>query len=118
MADWTPADTLFGSKEFIEPTWTVFTDGAWGHSGAGAAAVVISPKGRKIKYSVRLEFGSTNNSAKYEAVLLGLRKIPSLGVKKAILKTDSQLVVLQTDKSYQAYDSEIKKYLETVRAYE
>ena len=89
-----------------------------GHSGSGVAAIVISPKDHKMKYSARLEFDSMNNSAKYEAVLLGLRKIPSLGVKKAILKTDSQLVVLQTDKSYQAYDSEIKKYLETVRAYE
>jgi len=113
-----PADTSPGSKEFTEPTWMVFTDGAWGHSGASVAAVIISPEGRKIKYSARLEFDSTNNSAEYEAVLLGLRKIRSLGAKKAILKIDSQLITLQIDKSYQAHNSEMKKYLETVQAYE
>ena len=96
----------------------VFTDGAWEHSEAGIAAIVISPEGHKIKHSARLEFDSMNNSAEYEAVLLGLRKIRSLGPKKAILKTDSQLVALQTDKSYQAHDLEMKKYLEIIRAYE
>ena len=87
-------------------------------SGAGAAVVVVPPEGHKIKYSARLEFASINNSAEYEAVLLGLRKIQSLGAMKAILKIDSQLVALQAYKSYQAHDIEMRKYLETVRAYE
>ena len=36
IADWTPAAFQAGGQEGkLEPFWTVFTDGAWGHSGAG-----------------------------------------------------------------------------------
>jgi len=40
--------------------------------GAGASVIIISPKGAKTKYAVRLEFNSTNNVAEYEAITLAL----------------------------------------------
>src|SRR5438128_2244685 len=43
---------------------------------------------------------------------------PHLGARRAILKTDSQLVALQVEKSYQAHGSEMKKYLEAIQACE
>ena len=51
-------------------------------------------------------------------MLLGLRKLRSLGARRAILKIDSQLVALQVEKSYQAHGVEMKKYLDTIRSYE
>jgi ribonuclease HI len=48
-----------------------------GASGVGAAAILTSPSGFKLRYAVRLQFNSeagksTNNIAEYEAIILGL----------------------------------------------
>jgi hypothetical protein len=52
----------------------VFTDGAWGQSGAGASAVLVASSGLRTKYASRLEFRATNNIAEYEGLILGLNK--------------------------------------------
>jgi ribonuclease HI len=44
-------------------------------------------------------FQSTNNVAKFEAFLLALRKLKSIEVKIAILKSDSQVITCHVDKS-------------------
>jgi ribonuclease HI len=63
----------------LESSWLVYCDGAWGAVGAGAAAILISPSGIKLRYVERLQFNNkadkcTNNIVEYEAILLGLRK--------------------------------------------
>jgi ribonuclease HI len=63
----------------------VFCDGSWETFGACASAVLISPSKIKTCYAVRLEFKCTNNIAENEAVLLGLRKLKSIGTRRAIL---------------------------------
>ena len=40
-------------------------------NGAGITAILTPPKGPKLRYAARLEFLTTNNIAKYKAVLLG-----------------------------------------------
>jgi hypothetical protein len=45
-----------------ESLWFVYCDGAWGSTGAGSAAVLISPSEIKLRYAVRLQF--TNNADK------------------------------------------------------
>ena len=57
---------------------------------------------------------STNNTAKYEGLLAGLWIAADLGVKKLIVRGDSQLVVRQVNKDYQsplmeAYVDEVRK---------
>ena len=57
---------------------------------------------------------STNNTAEYEGLLAGLRIAVDLGVKKLIVRGDSQLVVKQVNKEYQsplmeAYVDEVRK---------
>ena len=45
MADWTPS-----AHETQQPQaqiWTLYTDGAWGHIGAGASTILIAPSGLK-----------------------------------------------------------------------
>jgi hypothetical protein len=69
-----------------ESPWLVYCDGAWGSTRAGVAAVLTSPSGIKLHYTVRLQFSGeidkcTNNIAKYEAILLGLRKLRAIGVQ-------------------------------------
>jgi ribonuclease HI len=67
---------------------------------------------QKVKtcYAVRLDFSCTNNIAEYEALLLGLQKLRAMGIRRAILKTDSQVISGHIDKSSKARDLKLEKY--------
>jgi ribonuclease HI len=69
--------------------WTIFCDGSWGTFDAGVAAILISPSKIKTCYAARLELNCTYNIAKYEAILLGLQKLRAMGIRRAVLKSDS-----------------------------
>jgi ribonuclease HI len=98
--------------------WIVFCDGSWGTFGAGAAAVLVAPSKVRTYYAARLDFSCTNNIAEYEALLLGLRKLKATGIRRAVLKTDSQVISGHVDKSCKARDPKLDKYLDTVRRLE
>jgi ribonuclease HI len=93
----------------------LFCDGSSGTFGARAAAVLVAPSKVRTCYAARLEFSCTNNIAEYEALLLGLRKLKAMGIRRAILKTDSQVICGHIDKSSKARDPKLEKYLHTVR---
>jgi ribonuclease HI len=80
--------------------------------------VLVSPSKVKTCYAAKLDFSCTNNIAEYEALLLGLRKLKAMGIRRAILKTDSQVISSHIDKSYKARDPKLEKYLDTVRRIE
>jgi ribonuclease HI len=71
---------------------------------------------KKIRncYAAHLEFKCTNNIAEYEAVLLGLWKLKAMGIRRAVLKSDSQVITGHVDKSSKAKDPKLEKYLDTV----
>jgi ribonuclease HI len=46
--------------------------------------------------------------------MLGLRKLRAMGIRRAILKTDSQVISDHVDKSSKARDPKLEKYLDTV----
>jgi ribonuclease HI len=98
--------------------WTVFWDGSWGAFGAGAAVVLVAPSKVKTCYAAKLDFSCTNNIAEYEALLLGLRKLRAMGIRRAILKIDSQVISGHVDKSSKARDPKLERYLDTVRRLE
>jgi hypothetical protein len=94
--------------------WTVFCDGSWGTFSAGATAVLVAPLKVRTCYAAKLDFSCINNIAEYEALLLGLRKLRAMGIRRVILKTDSQVISGHVDKSSKARDPKLKKYLHTV----
>jgi ribonuclease HI len=96
----------------------MFCDGSWGTFGAGAVVILISPSKIKTCYTARLEFNCTNNIAEYEALLLGLRKLKAMGIRRAVLKSDSQVITSHVDKSSRARDLKLEKYLDTVQRME
>jgi ribonuclease HI len=49
---------------------------------------------------------------------LGLQKLKAMGIRRAILKTDSQVISGHVDKSSKARDPKLEKYLDTVRRLE
>jgi ribonuclease HI len=65
-----------------------------------------------------LDFNCTNNIAEYEALLLGIRKLKAMGIRRAILKSDSQVIFGHVDKSSKARDLKLEKYLDTIRRME
>jgi ribonuclease HI len=113
IADWTPGAHEEGTSKDVE-AWTLFCDGSWGTFGAGAAAVLVAPSKVKTCYAVKLDFSCTNNIAEYKALLLGLRKLRAMGIRRAILKTDSQVIAGHVDKSSKARDPKLERYLDTV----
>jgi ribonuclease HI len=117
IADWTPGAHEEGHL-IDDKAWTIFCDGSRGIFGAGAAAILISPSKIKTSYAAMLEFNCTNNIAEYKAVLLGLRKLRAMGIRRAVLKSDSQVITCHVDKSSKAMDLKLGKYLDTVQRME
>jgi ribonuclease HI len=117
IADWTPGAHEEGTIKDAE-AWTVFCDGSWGTFGAGATVVLVAPSNVKTCFAVKLDFSCTNNIAEYEALLLGLRKLRAMGIRRAILKTNSQVIAGHVDKSSRARDPKLEKYLDAVRRLE
>nr|CAE76024.1 B1292H11.10 [Oryza sativa Japonica Group] len=116
VAEWT--SSIAPDPEPVEQPWVMHSDGSWSHKGAGAATVLTLPGGVPIRYAARLQFDTTNNTAVYGAVLLGLRKVKALGVRRLLIQTDSKLVASHVDKSFEAKQEGTKRYLEAVRSME
>jgi hypothetical protein len=49
---------------------------------------------------------------------LGLRKLRAMGIRRAILKTNSQVISSHVDKSSKVIDLKLEKYLDIVRRLE
>jgi ribonuclease HI len=61
-----------------------------------------------------LEFNCINNIAEYEALLLGLWKLKAMEIRRAALKSDSQVITGHVDKSSRVRDPKLEKYLDTI----
>ena len=97
----------------------MYFDGAFSLQGAGAGVLLVAPTGEHLKYVIQMHFPrevSTNNTAEYEGLLAGLRIAADLGIKKLIVRGDSQLVVKQVNKDYQS--PLMKAYVDEVRRLE
>jgi ribonuclease HI len=102
--------------------WVMHFDGAFNLPGTGAGAVLTSPSVDKLFYAIQLcfkpEHKVSNNIAEYEGLLAGLRVANALGIKRPIVKGDSQLVVNFSNKSYTPKDEQMVAYLEEHRKME
>ena len=95
----------------------MYFDGAFTLQGASAGVLLVAPTGEHLKYVIQMHFPwekATNNTAEHEGLLAGLRIAIDLGIRKLIIKGDSQLVVKQVNKDYQsplmeAYVDEVRK---------
>nr|CAE05823.1 OSJNBa0028M15.15 [Oryza sativa Japonica Group] len=90
-------------------------DGALNSQGAGAGFILTSPSGDQFKHAIHLNFRATNNTAEYEGLLAGIREAAALGVKRLIVKGDSELVANKVHKDYKCSSPELSKYLAEVR---
>ena len=96
-------------------SWRVYVDGVANQRGSGMGLVLISPKKITIKKSLRLSFSTTNNEAKYKALLVRMTIVSKMGEKTVEIFSDSRLIVGQVKGELEARDVRMQEYLNQVR---
>ena len=77
--------------------------------------VIQTPEGDKIECIIRLDFPTTNNEAKYEALVAGLDLAKAAGAGNVIIHYNSQVITSQINSEYECKSERMKKYLEEVK---
>jgi ribonuclease HI len=80
--------------------------------------VLVSPKGDRLLYVVRLHFYATNNVVEYEALVNGLRITIVLGIQRLYIRGDFELVINQVMGDSNCHDSRMAAYRQEVRRLE
>ncbi|GJX02794.1 reverse transcriptase domain-containing protein [Tanacetum coccineum] len=88
-------DTPMEIEEELPEPWILFMDGSSCADGSGVGLILTNPEGTKFTYALRFRFEATNNEAKYEALIAGLRIAEQMGVKHLKANVDSRLVANQ-----------------------
>jgi len=68
-------------------------DGSSNPQGAGAGIVLEGSRGILIEQSLRFNFKTSNNQAKYEAIIAGVNFSQDVSTKRLLCKIDSRLTV-------------------------
>ena len=107
-------ETTLPGKE-TSHDWIMYFDEAFSLQGARAGVLLVAPTREHLKYVIQMHFPQENQqTVGYEGLFAGLRITADLGIKKLIIRGDSQLVVKQVNKDYQsplmeAYVDEVRK---------
>ncbi|GJY54394.1 reverse transcriptase domain-containing protein [Tanacetum coccineum] len=104
------------AEEEIPESWILFTDGSPCLEGSGAGLILTNLDGMEFTYALRFKFDASNNEAKYESLVAGLRIAEKMGVKNLVTKVDSHLVANQINGSYIAKEQSMIQYLEKAKA--
>jgi hypothetical protein len=116
VVEWT--DTQLPPPQIQDECWTLYFDGSVMKTGAGAGLLFISPLGEHMRYVVCLHFPMSNNMAKYEALLCGLKIAVGTGMKRLDVRGDLQLMIDQVMKNASCHDDKMEAYCNAVRALE
>ncbi|GJU94107.1 reverse transcriptase domain-containing protein [Tanacetum coccineum] len=108
-------DTPMEEEGELPEPWILFTDGSSCTDGSGAGLILTNPEGMEFTYALRFRFDATNNEAKYEALIAGLRITEQMGVKNLQANMDSRLVANQVNGTYVAKEVDMIRYLEKVK---
>ncbi|GLU16922.1 hypothetical protein SLE2022_333270 [Rubroshorea leprosula] len=77
----------------IEEEWTLYFDNSSTVEEVGASIVLRDDKGHDTVFSLKLDFQCTNNTAEYEAYLIGLAMAKEAGVQCLKIIGDSGLIL-------------------------
>ena len=90
--------------------WKMHFDGSKTKTGLGAGVVLTSPKKDQLKYVLQIHFAASNNVAEYEALVHGLKVAKEIGIRRIICFGDSDLVVQQVSRVWDALDPNMALY--------
>nr|GEZ28815.1 reverse transcriptase domain-containing protein [Tanacetum cinerariifolium] len=108
-------DTLMAEEEKFHEPWILFTNGSSCTDGSRAGPILTNPEGMEFTYALRFKFDATNNEAKYEAPIVGLKIAEQMGVKNLQANVDSQLVANQVNETYVVKETNMIRYMEKVK---
>ena len=91
-------------------SWKMYFDGAINQNGSGIGVLLISPKGTHIPFSGRVNFPATNNAIEYEACIMGLQAVLSLGVRELEVYEDSTLIISQIQNKWKIKEERLMPY--------
>ena len=112
IAEFTPS---YNDLEVVEDKkWIIHVDGLSTQHAGGIGVALQSPEGNQLTYKVCLQYQTTNNEVKYEALLKGLELAKSIEAESILILGDSQLVMGQVNGTCKAKEERMKKYLEKV----
>nr|GEV21767.1 reverse transcriptase domain-containing protein [Tanacetum cinerariifolium] len=109
------SDALMEVEEELPEPWILFTNGSSCTDGSGVGLILTNPEGVEFIYAPRFRFEATNNEAKYEALIVGLRIAKQMGVKNLQANVDSRLIANQMNETYVAKEVDMIRYLGKVR---
>jgi ribonuclease HI len=120
IAEWMEPNSQIEAMVHESP-WLVYCDRGLG--SAGAATILISPSGIKLRYAARLQFTNeadkcTNNITEYEAILLGLHKLRAIDVQTCLLRIDLKVVACQIEKECIGREATLERYLALIQRME
>ena len=76
--------------------------------------MIQAPEGDEIRCIIWLDFPTTNNEAKYEALVAGLDIAKAIEAENVVVHCDSQVVTSQINRGYECKNERMKRYLEEV----
>ena len=94
--------------------WIIHVDGSSTQHVGGIWVVLQSPEGDRLKHKVHVQYQTTNNEVEYKTLLKGLELAKSIEAKSILILGDSQLVMGQVNRTCEAKEERMKKYLEKV----
>ncbi|XP_075103421.1 uncharacterized protein LOC142178007 [Nicotiana tabacum] len=93
----------------------IFFDGAVKAKGVGIGAIPISPTGQHYPSIARLRFFCTNNTAEYEACIMGMNMADDLDVEELLIMGDSDLIIRQAQGEWEIRDIKLIPYMQHVK---
>ena len=111
VADEVPGDLpKFSTVEATGAKWTLRFDGSSTTTEGGAGIVLIKEVREAVAMSFKLNFPCTNNTAEYEAYLMGLVVAHEMGIKHRRVIGDSNLVVCQAKGEFALKEPSLAPY--------
>ncbi|KAL0420376.1 UNVERIFIED_CONTAM: hypothetical protein Slati_3060500 [Sesamum latifolium] len=89
-------------------------DGSSTIQGSGAGIVITSPEGEDLEFAIKFGFKASNNEAKYEALVAGMKMAHEVGARHLLAYSDSQLVVKQIEGVYEEKEKSMVQYLHQI----
>lgn len=100
---------------FHESLWHLDFDGSVNRLGVGAGVWIHNMKNNHSEgHAFRLNFKCTNSMAEYEALILGLQMVRTLGAKRVSIMGDSELIIKQIKGEYSVNNLRLSQYREIV----
>ncbi|XP_070021924.1 uncharacterized protein [Nicotiana sylvestris] len=94
--------------------WKMFFDGAVNAKGVGIREILISPTDQHYPATTRLRFFCTNNTAEYEAYVMGINMAIDQDVKELLIMGDSEPIIRQAQVEWETRDVKLNPYRQHV----